>query len=347
MYILKMTNWNNPFFSKFKTLLSKFKTLLSKFKTLLSKFKTFTKFRIKLPFFTSTFLCFYLLLSTGLHAHPTIPPQSHSKSQSQPESQSKPESESQHQQVDKLEPVEATLTENKTLKDRKTPEAPKSQKNPWLFLHGYEAKYKVQSEGETLGHTTRKLSLKDNRWTLATYAKISKYFVSVRNTETTEFHLKDDLLVNDRFYSKTKITFKKAREMQQIFDWENKLETGNRDDKNWQISLEKQVFDRVSHIIQLRSDLLAGKQLFDYDVSYKGKLHIYSYIEEKKEVLQTKMGALASIKLVRTKANGDIFILWLCPELNYLPIKIAQYEQDKADVTLVLESVKYQSDNAS
>ncbi len=68
------------------------------------------------------------------------------------------------------------------------------------------------------------------------------------------------------------------------------------------------------------------------------------YNKEKKEVLQTKMGALTGIKLVRQKPNGDVFALWLCPELNYLPIKIAQYEQDKADVTLVLESVKYQSD---
>lgn len=224
------------------------------------------------------------------------------------------------------------------------PQKQHNQDKLWLFLHSYEAKYIVQSEGNMLGHATRKLTKKDDRWTLATYAKINKYFLSVKNTETTEFHFKENNLLTDRFYSKTKITFKKARVMEQNFDWKNKLETGKRRDKSWSLPLEKQVFDRVSHIVQMRADLLAGKKSFDYDVSYKGKFHVYSYNEEIEEILQTKMGPLTGIKFVRQKSNGDVFALWLCPELNYLPIKIAQYEQDKADVTLLLESVKYQAD---
>ena len=250
---------------------------------------------------------------------------------------------------------EDTLEQNKEPNERQqqvTIKANENQKNQneqdklWLFLHNYEAKYVVQSEGNTLGHATRKLTNKDGKWTLSTYAKINKYFLSVKNTESTEFHLSDNNLLTDRFYSKTKITFKKARVMEQNFDWKNRLETGKRKDKSWKIPLDKQVFDRISHIVQMRADLLAGKKSLDYDVSYKGKFHIYSYKEEKKEVLQTKMGALTGIKLVRQKSNGDVFVLWLCPELNYLPIKIAQYEQDKADVTLVLESIEYQSNKA-
>ncbi len=282
-----------------------------------------------------------LMLSTGLSAQQTEPPQTENKSEI---AKSVEMSHAKINGSEELTDPQQTETLSPSENESSVHELSTVQKDQWLFLHNYEAKYAVQSEGKTLGHATRRLTYKDNQWILSTHAKIKKYFISVRNTETTEFHLQDNLLVNHRFYSKTKITFKKARVMEQLFDWKNKQETGKRGDKSWQIPLEKQVFDRVSHIMQLRADLLAGKKVFDYDVSYKGKLHVYSYIEEKKEVLQTKMGALTGIKLVRNKPNGDVFTLWLCPELNYLPIKIAQYEQDKSDITLLLESIEYQSE---
>lgn len=285
-----------------------------------------------------------LTISSSLYAEPlTQPPAQNSTSQL--EKNNHVEREDNELIGDNKEQIQQISLQTTEIQNNQ--KQPNNQDNDWLFLHNYEAKYAVQSDGDTLGHATRKLTLKDGSWTLATYAKLKKYFLSVKNTETTTFHLSDSHLVTDRFYSKTKITFKKARVMEQNFDWVNKLETGKRKDKTWKIPLEKQVFDRVSHIIQIRSDLLTGKTSLNYDVSYKGKFQVFSYSKEGKETLQTQMGALTGVKLVRQKTNGDIFALWLCPELNYLPIKIAQYEQDKADVTLVLESLKYQSDDAS
>ena len=291
--------------------------------------------------YTSVVSILLLMLSNGLSAQQTEPPQTENKTEiAESVETDHAKIKSAKEQIDPQRSETLSPPEHES----RVNELSAVQKNQWLFLHNFEAKYAVQSKGETLGHATRRLTHQDNLWTLSTHAKIKKYFISVRNTETTEFQLQDNLLVNHRFYSKTKITFKKARVMEQLFDWKNKQETGKRGDKSWQIPLDKQVFDRVSHIMQLRADLLAGKKLYDYDVSYKGRLHVYSYIEEKKEILQTKMGSLTSVKLVRKKSNGDLFVLWLCPELSYLPIKIAQYEQDKADVTLLLESIKYQSD---
>jgi len=218
------------------------------------------------------------------------------------------------------------------------------QQTPWSFLQNYQAKYAVRSEGDTLGHATRKLNFKDQQWTLSTSAKISKFFLSVKTNETTSFHIKDDLLINDHFYSRTKISLKKARVMEQTFDWDKKVEIGKRGKKSWELPLEKQVFDRISNVIQLRADLLAGKTVFNYDVSYKGKAYVYSYTLVKKETLKTKMGEISTMKFLREKSNGDQVVLWLAPEFNYIPFKIAQYEKDEADATLVLESLEYLSD---
>lgn len=213
--------------------------------------------------------------------------------------------------------------------------------NLWRFLHDYQARYAVQSEGTTLGHATRALKFDDQKWTLSTSAKISKFFISVKTRETSTFHIKDNELVNDHFYSRTKISLKKARVMEQIFDWDNKIETGYGRKKSWEIPLDKQVFDRVSNVIQLRADLLAGKTDFNYDVSYKGKAFVYSYNLVKTETLKTKIGDISTIKFLREKANGDQVVLWLAPEYNYIPFKIAQYEKGEADVTLFLESIEY------
>jgi len=214
----------------------------------------------------------------------------------------------------------------------------------WLFLHPYSAKYTVLSDGDSLGHATRQLKKTGPDWSLNTYAKISKYMLTLKSTELTEFHLKESQLVTDRFYSSTKMTFKKARKMEQKFDWQKNLETGSRGKKQWQIEIKPQVYDRVSHIIQMRSDFLAGKRSFRYLVSYKGIISEYLYEIDKKEILTTSMGKLSTVKLIRNKSGGDIFALWLSPELNYFPVKIAQYEQDKPDVTLLLESLDYKKE---
>jgi len=320
---LRVTNWNKPLFSKFtKQLPPPYRTSLSTNHVCpLSQ----TQQSVIYPVIILSVLLVFI--SSSLHTEPLV------------------QSLSQNETNQKQQPFPlSTIQNQKNQINKKNLKEQTNQNKHWLFLDNYQAEYVVQSDGDTLGHATRKLTKKDGKWTLSTNAKIKKYFLSVKNTEITEFHLSDNKLLSDRFYSRTKITFKKARVMEQNFDWENKLETGKRKNQSWKIPLDKQVFDRTSHIVQMRADLLAGKKSFRYDISYKGKFHVYSYIEEKEDILQTKMGPLTGIKLVRQKSNGDIFALWLCPELNYLPIKIAQYEQDKPDVTLVLESIEYQPD---
>ena len=212
---------------------------------------------------------------------------------------------------------------------------------PWSFLHPYVANYALISDGDKLGNAQRKLSLNGKTWNLSSSAKLSKYFLKLKSHEYTSFSIQNSKLLTHEFNSSTKITFKKEKKMKQVFDIETGIENGTRGKKSWQISHEKPVYDRVSHLVQLRSDLLNGKTSFNYNVSYKGKLQQFSYLREADEMLDTKMGTLNTVKLVRTKQNGDIFSLWLSQELNYVPVKIAQYEKDKADITMLLESLDY------
>ena len=217
----------------------------------------------------------------------------------------------------------------------------------WAFVYPYNARYAVSSNGDVIGYSNRELSKSEEVWKLSTDATASKYFLKMTSTELSRFSFINNQLKTLEFDSKTKISFKKERHMNQVFNWQTKTEIGRKDKKSWKISHDDLVYDRVSHLIQLRADLIANHTALTYKVSYKGKLHDYHYEKQGEEVVTTKMGKLDTIKLTREKSNGDIFVVWMSPELNYFPVKISQLEEDKPDITMILESLEYITSSGS
>lgn len=217
----------------------------------------------------------------------------------------------------------------------------------WRFLHPFSAKYSVLSNNKKLGQAIRLLTHKKNQWELSSKAKITKYFIKLKNDEKTQFHIDNKRLVTDYFMSKTKMSFKKEKKMEQSFDWVNKVENGSRGKKTWRVALKEQTFDRVSHLFQLQEDLLKGKTDYSYLISYKGKLVTYRYQLIKTDHVKSPMGELSAVKMLRTKENGDQFVIWLSPDLNYFPIKIAQYDKGEPDITLLIESLNYDKSSQS
>lgn len=211
----------------------------------------------------------------------------------------------------------------------------------WSFMHPYTARYIVSSDGDEIGYSNRELSQTENIWQLSTNASVNKYFLKMTSRELSRFALINNKLNTLEFDSKTKISFKKERRMSQIFDWRTGIEMGKRGKKQWQLEHSKIAYDRASHLLQMRADLLAKNKELAYNVSYKGKLHDYNYKHLGEEAIDTKMGKLNAIKLSREKPNGDIFIVWMSPELNYFPVKIAQIEDDKPDITMTLDTLEY------
>jgi len=219
----------------------------------------------------------------------------------------------------------------------------KPASNPWKFLKPYVAKYSFLLDEDELGLSTRTFSREQQYWVLDTSTTAKKFILKLKSTENSKFHIKDGQMMNDRFVSFSKRTFKKAKAIKQVFDWDSKLETGSRNKKKWVLPLKSQVYDRVSHLIQLRADLINGKTEFNYPVSHKGKVQEYVYQYDDNEVITTKMGELTAQKYVRTKSNGATFTIWLSPDLAYFPVKIAQSKKDSPTVTLLLESLDYTS----
>ncbi len=233
----------------------------------------------------------------------------------------------------------ATVASENTPLQQTPPPSQTEKSGNWHFLQPYSALYRVISDGDVIGESQRELSLSNNIWQLSSSAEVSLYFLDVKSSEFSKFALINQQLNTLEFDSKTKLPFKKERHMHQVFNWQSGDEVGKKNAKRWQLNHQDYVFDRVSHMVQLRADLLANKTRFSYNVSYKGKLHEYHYHTEGQETVSTQNGEYRTIKLTRTKPNGDTFSLWLAPKLDYFPVQIAQYEDDKPEIVMQLTSL--------
>ncbi len=234
--------------------------------------------------------------------------------------------------------------------------------DPWDFLTEYSAIYQVYYDDDLVGTANETLTFDNALWKLEMSARLKKLFFKIKSNEFSEFAFDNHTLYTQRFYSKTEITFKKDKIIEQVFDWKNKVETGFYKKRSWQIPLDQLVFDRMSHTIQLRQELFNSKNSssskessttkesntntpetipLEYLVSHKGKRESYIYKSLGIEKLSTPFGNYDAIKLERTKKNGDKFLIWLSPKLNYFPLKISQREKGKSEVSFLLKSLSH------
>ncbi|WP_444998396.1 DUF3108 domain-containing protein [Aliikangiella sp. IMCC44359] len=217
------------------------------------------------------------------------------------------------------------------------------KENPWLFLHPYEASYQITSDGEELGLASRRMWFNDGLWQLEISSKLKKWLLTLKSNEHSQFKLLNKELLTTHFLSSTKISFKKPREIEQNFDWDKKVETGRKNSSQWELPINELIYDRMSHILKLRADLLINKNELNYIISYKGKRKVYQYERSIIEKLNTPMGEFNTVRVNRISGDDGSFSIWLSPELNYFPVKIAQFEQDKPDVILTLNNLDFSS----
>ena len=211
----------------------------------------------------------------------------------------------------------------------------------WRFLHQYTASYDIISDGDRLGRASRTLRKDDKGWKLEISTKLKKWLLTLRSNEFSRFRIVDNQLKTDEFYTSTKVSFKDPRIVQQHFDWKNQLEQGRKNKRKWELPLDELLYDRMSHFVKLRADLLSDSKDFKYTVSYKGSRKSYEYVANGNEVLKTPMGNIETIRFDRVSGDDSSFSIWLSPDYNYFPIKIAQVEQDKPDVTLALTKLEF------
>lgn len=89
----------------------------------------------------------------------------------------------------------------------------------------------------------------------------------------------------------------------------------------------------LSYQIAMAADLATHNGIedahqFSYTVIHRGRLRDYTYEVTAQDIeLDTPLGTLSTIQLERVRESDDReTVLWLAPELNYLPVKLMQIE---------------------
>jgi len=133
---------------------------------------------------------------------------------------------------------------------------------------------------------------------------------------------------------------KKNRNQSIAFDWKNKTaKTVIKGHEN-NITISDDAIDNFSLQLKIMKDLNEGKLQLAYNIVNKGKLKSYKFEMLGKETIDTPIGELNTTKIKRTRKNGKrTTIMWLSPELHYLPVKIQHLEKDGTDFSLKISQI--------
>ena len=109
------------------------------------------------------------------------------------------------------------------------------------------------------------------------------------------------------------------------------------------MDLEDNTVDKLSYQIALMRDLAQGKRDIAYKIADKGKLKTYHLKVVGEEILDTELGQLKTVKLLRQGSNKKRFsYLWCALKLHYLPVKVEHHEPKGDVITLTVKTVKFE-----
>jgi hypothetical protein len=153
----------------------------------------------------------------------------------------------------------------------------------------------------------------------------AKNFIGSVNEQST-FQLTADHQLLPTKYSYTRSVFGRDRSEVHNFDWQSSVVQYQKGGKaKTELDIESGVLDMITHRLQLRRDLNAGKEVFSYPVISRGKLKQYDYRLVSEQILQTAIGPLNTVKVERVIDDVEKTVsVWLATDWDYLIVKLQQ-----------------------
>ncbi|MBA3696864.1 MAG: DUF3108 domain-containing protein [Methylotenera sp.] len=131
---------------------------------------------------------------------------------------------------------------------------------------------------------------------------------------------------------------KKDKTYQADFDWETNKLTMHTSKGDKQTALVEGAQDLLSFMYQFM--FVAPLQDMQLAITNGKKLDIYDYTFEGEEVINTKMGDIKTIHLLRASGDDEKDELWLALDYQYVPVKIRKTEKENKVYELLITSLK-------
>lgn len=152
---------------------------------------------------------------------------------------------------------------------------------------------------------------------------VAKNFLGKIDEQST-FSLTDDQQLQPTEYHYIRSILGSTKTEVQNFDWQNKRIEYHKNEQLKEADLQPGQLDMITHRLQLRRDLKAGRKNLSYAVISRGKLKKYQYKIVAEEVLQTAIGPLNTIKIEKVSDDDREFTAWLASDWDYLIVKLVQ-----------------------
>ncbi len=192
----------------------------------------------------------------------------------------------------------------------------------------FSATYKAKYRGISIT-AKRSLAQLDNGRQLFTFSADS-FIADLKETSEFQWNENDHIIPVRYTYERGGLGRDRKAELK--FDWQQKKVENNVQNKPWTMPVPDLALDKLSYQLQLRTDLINGKDLSGYEIADGGKLKVYSFKIIGEEELKTPAGRFDVVKVKRVREQDDErqTIIWFAKNWNYMVVRLQQEEDDKS-----------------
>lgn len=140
-------------------------------------------------------------------------------------------------------------------------------------------------------------------------------------------------------YSYIRTRGKKEKNISVHFDWEKKILSNQINSSRIELPLTDGMLDKLSYQYAIMRDLRRNQFPSKYTVADARKIKTYHFKQAGEETVSTPLGDIQAIKIDKV-ADDSSMTIWCAPQLQYLPIKIKQAEEDGQVITTVIQKVE-------
>lgn len=133
----------------------------------------------------------------------------------------------------------------------------------------------------------------------------------------------------------------KERRVTVNFDWAKNLITNTVNGDSWKMPTQPLVMDKLLYQFAIMYDLEAGKHSLSYTIADGGKIKTYKFESRGQEKIDTPLGKLDTLKVVRYRRNSTReTTLWCAIRFKYLPVKVVHVNSHGNRTVAVIQALK-------
>lgn len=206
----------------------------------------------------------------------------------------------------------------------------------------FTAMYNLRSKGMTIAEIRHQLAYRESQPVFSTYSKpkgLATWISSIPVIENSVLEWRGGKLLPLEYSRKhTGKQDAKIRDLLIKYNYDKLQAFASLGGETYSFGIENGLWDNASLILSIMHDLQHGLKELNYRLIDENEIKEHCYTVEGSEPVDTAIGKLNAVKLVRLHGSRETF-MWFAPETDFLLIKVQQFRKGKLKSEMTLQSV--------